>query len=159
MRAPRKTRRIPIARRFLIALSAWTRAALSKSLAATQIPRSRTESPALQNENAPTQPGFQISETELARGINQFSQLRAGMTLAEIQSIVGKPDGVDRGLESTEHSRTDLLGLQTHNHNENLAYVYFVEHWTPEIATHDPLHDRYVVLLFLGNRQIRAHVL
>jgi hypothetical protein len=43
-----------------------------------------------------------------------------------------------------------LLGFCSGNHNENLAYIYFVERWREEIARRDPLHDQYVILYFSG---------
>ncbi len=46
--------------------------------------------------------------------------------------------------------RVNLLGLCSGNHNENLAYIYFVERWREEIARRDPLHDQYVILYFSG---------
>jgi hypothetical protein len=41
-----------------------------------------------------------------------------------------------------------LLGICSGDHNENLAYIYFVERWTEEIGRRDPLHDRYVIVYF-----------
>jgi len=41
-----------------------------------------------------------------------------------------------------------LLGFCSNNHNEHLAYIYFVERWTDEVPRRDPLHDRYLILYF-----------
>jgi hypothetical protein len=70
------------------------------------------------------------------------------MTSDEILSVAGKPDLIDAGGEAPDHYRVNLLGLCSNNHNENLAYIYFVERWTDEVARRDPLHDRYVILFF-----------
>jgi hypothetical protein len=34
------------------------------------------------------------------------------------------------------------------DHNENLAYIYFTERWSDEVALRDPHRDRYVILFF-----------
>ena len=70
------------------------------------------------------------------------------MTSDEIPSVAGKPDVIDAGGEAPDHYRVNLLGLCSNNHNENLAYIYFVERWTDEVARRDPLRDRYVILFF-----------
>jgi len=103
---------------------------------------------------APPQPRFRMSEDELARARARFSRLRPGMTSAEVLSIAGKPDAIDApGDNSAESSRSfwedpNLLGICSAGHNENLAYIYFVERWTDEISRRDPLHDRYTILFF-----------
>jgi SanA protein len=101
-------------------------------------------------KSAPVQARFRKSDADLARARTQFSRVRPGMTSDEILSIEGKPDAIDSGGDAPDHYRANLLGLCSNNHNENLAYIYFVERWTHEIARRDPLHDRYVILYFTG---------
>ena len=72
------------------------------------------------------------------------------MTSDEILRIAGNPDAIDAGGDAPDHYRVNLLGLCANNHNENMAYIYFVERWVNEIARRDPLHDRYVILYFSG---------
>jgi hypothetical protein len=103
---------------------------------------------------APSGAKFRMSASELGRARTQFCQLRPGMSPAQVLDIAGKPDAIDsRGENPDETSlansqRLGLLGLCTGNHNENLAYIYFIERWTDEVALRDPLRDRYVILFF-----------
>ena len=99
-------------------------------------------------KTAPAQSRFRMSDTDLPKFRTQFSRLRPGMTPGEILNIAGKPDAIDPGGDSPDHFRVNLLGISSNNHNENLAYIYFVERWTSEVARRDPLHDRYVILFF-----------
>jgi hypothetical protein len=90
---------------------------------------------------------FRMSATELARARTRFSRLRPGMSSAQALATAGKPDAVDSGGPATSHP-TGLLGPCAGDHNENLAYIYFTERSTDEVARRDPLHDRYVILFF-----------
>lgn len=105
-------------------------------------------------KTAPAQARFHMSDAERARARTQFSRLRPGMTSAEILRIAGRPDAIDahgdRIYETPVSVSQDanLLGFCSINHNENLAYIYFMERWTDEIGRRDPLHDRYVILFF-----------
>ena len=101
-------------------------------------------------KNAPAEPRFRMSDADLARTRSQFSQLRAGMTSDEVIRIAGRPDAIDAESDTPDHYRVNLLGFCSNNHNENLAYIYYVERWTGEIGRRDPLHDRYVILYFSG---------
>lgn len=99
-------------------------------------------------KSAPAQARFRMSDADRARVRQHFSLLRPGMTSDEILSVAGKPDAIDAGGDASEHYHLNLLGLCSNNHNETLAYIYFVERWTDEAARRDPLHDRYVILFF-----------
>ena len=101
-------------------------------------------------KSAPAQARFRMSDSDLGKARTHFSLLRPGMSSDEILKIAGKPDAIDAGVGSPEHYRVNLLGLCSDNHNETLAYIYFVERWSEEIARRDPLHDQYVVLYFSG---------
>jgi hypothetical protein len=59
-----------------------------------------------------------------------------------------QPDAIDPGRDGTDHFRVNLLGFCANDHNENLAYIYFTERWTDDIARRDPLRDRYVIVFF-----------
>ena len=94
---------------------------------------------------------FRMSATDLERAQAQFSRLRPGMSSAQVLDIAGKPDAIDRGPDQPQESasqRVGLLGYCANDHNENLAYIYFMERWSDEIAARDPLRDRYVLLFF-----------
>ena len=99
-------------------------------------------------KSTPAQSRFRMSDAELARLRTQFSQLRPGMSPSEVLSIAGKPDAIDEDGDAPEHFRVNLLGFCSNNHNEHLAYIYFVERWTDEVPRRDPLHDRYLILYF-----------
>jgi SanA protein len=101
-------------------------------------------------KSAPAQARFRMSDSDLGKARTHFSQLRPGMGSDEILKIAGRPDAIDAGGDSPEHYRVNLLGFCSGNHNENLAYIYFVERWREEIARRDPLHDQYVILYFSG---------
>lgn len=100
-------------------------------------------------KTVPTQPRFRMSDTDFAHARLRFSHLRPGMTSAETLHIAGEPDAVDTE-HSADHFRLNLLGFSSRDHDEDLAYIYFVERWTEEIGRRDPLQDRYVVLYFSG---------
>lgn len=99
-------------------------------------------------------PKFRMSGTELAKVRSRFSRLRPGMSTASVLNIAGEPDAIDRGQGSQDENSPSgsqdigLLGFCANDHNENLAYIYFIERWADDIARRDPLHDRYVILFF-----------
>ena len=101
-------------------------------------------------------PKLRMSATELTRARTRLSHLRPGMSPVQVLKIAGKPDGIDRGNEGSGETpqsssgRLGLLGLCAGDHNENLAYIYFVERWAEKVAHRDPLRDRYVILFFSG---------
>jgi hypothetical protein len=99
---------------------------------------------------AQSEPSFRMSPTELSKARAQFNRLHPGMKPAEVLAIKGKPDGIDVGNAPSDSSRNNLLGFCANDHNEHLAYIYFTERWTPDIARRDPLRDRYVIVFFSG---------
>jgi hypothetical protein len=105
---------------------------------------------------APAQPAFRMFEDQLAATRERLLHLRPGMNADEVVAIAGKPDAADaRGNKSADSADTlwqnpGLLGGASVDHDENLAYIYFVERWADEIARRDPLRDRYVILYFSG---------
>jgi hypothetical protein len=100
-------------------------------------------------KTAPSQLKFRMSKTDLEKARTEFSQLRLGMSPAEVLKIRGRPDAIDRGADNDpDHWHAGLLGYCANNHNENLAYIYFSERWADEIARRDPLRDRYVIVFF-----------
>jgi SanA protein len=101
-------------------------------------------------KSAPPQARFRMPDLDLGKARTHFSKLRPGMRSEEILKIAGRPDAIDAGGDSPEHYRVNLLGLCSGSHNETLAYIYFVERWTEEIARRDPLHDQYIILYFSG---------
>jgi hypothetical protein len=62
--------------------------------------------------------------------------------------MTGKPDAIDPGASDPDHWHINLLGFCANDHNENMAYIYFIERWADEIASRDPLRDRYVIVFF-----------
>ena len=94
------------------------------------------------------QPRFAMSPGDLARTRLEFSELLPGMSPTQVLQIKGQPDAIDHGVDADDHTRVNLLGFATSNHNENLAYIYFTERWTEDIASRDPLRDRYVIVRF-----------
>lgn len=95
-----------------------------------------------------SQANFRMSATQLASLRANISRARLGMSLAEVLKTTGKPDATDQGLEAPGHERVGLLGFCANDHNENLAYIYFTERWTDDIARRNPLRDRYVIVFF-----------
>ncbi len=89
-----------------------------------------------------------MSAGELETARTAFSQLRLGMKPEQVLRITGKPDAIDSGTDNPEHWQTSLLGSCANDHNENLAYIYFIQRWADEIARRDPLRDRYVIVFF-----------
>jgi hypothetical protein len=85
-------------------------------------------------KNAPARPRFVTSDADFACVHIQFSKLQPGMTSTEIQNIVGKPDAIKPRDDSSDHFRINLLGICANDHNEHLAYIYFIERWTSEVA-------------------------
>lgn len=99
----------------------------------------------------PTEPAsmkFRMSKADFEMAHNQFSRLRVGMTPEQVLKIKGKPDAIDSGGGSPDHRQNALLGICANDHNESLAYIYFVERWANEVAKRDPLRDRYLILFF-----------
>jgi hypothetical protein len=67
--------------------------------------------------------------------------------------IVGNPSAIDKAdIDAqppfTGSHQLGLLGFCAGDHNEKLAYIYFTERWTDEIARRNPLRDRYVIIFF-----------
>jgi hypothetical protein len=91
---------------------------------------------------------FRMSESDIVEVQSRFSRLRLGMNPEQILKIAGTPDAIDRGTDNPDHYHVALLGLCANDHNENLAYIYFVERWADEIAKRDPLRDRYLIVFF-----------
>lgn len=89
-----------------------------------------------------------MSEFEIGEAQSKFSRLRLGMNPEQVLKIAGIPDAIDREAENQDHWHIALLGLCANDHNENLAYIYFVERWADEIAKRDPLRDRYLIVFF-----------
>jgi len=105
---------------------------------------------------APPQPAFRMTEDEVVAARFNFSRLRPGMKVGEVVAIAGKPDATESGLgksgdsPETAWQNPGLLGIASGDHNETLAYIYFVERWADEIRRRDPLRDQYVILYFSG---------
>jgi hypothetical protein len=99
-------------------------------------------------------PKLRMSAIALTRARTRFSQLHPGMSPAQVLRIAGKPDGIDRGNDTpgerpqSPSERLGLLGFCAGDHNENLAYIYFIERWTDKVVQRDPLRDRYLILFF-----------
>ena len=92
---------------------------------------------------------FRMSKTGLERVRSQFSRFRLGMSPEEVLTLMPSPDAIDRGSDTdAAHWETALLGFCANDHNENLAYIYFIQRWADEIARRDPLRDRYVIVFF-----------
>jgi hypothetical protein len=106
------------------------------------------DSPPIFRNAAPAEPKFRMSATNLARARVRFAKLRPGMSPAEVLRIEGTPDAIDPGGDGPDHYGINLLGFCANDHNENLAYIYFTERWTNDVARRDPMRDRYVILLF-----------
>jgi hypothetical protein len=97
---------------------------------------------------------FRMSASQLASFRASFSRLRLGMAPAQVLKITGNPDATDEGLEAPGHEQVGLLGFCSNDHNENLAYIYFTERWTDDVARRDPLRDRYVIAFFSAERKL-----
>jgi len=103
---------------------------------------------------APPQPIFRMKADQIAASRERFAHLRPGMSTREVRSIAGKPDAVEAGgdvraIPGEEPGQDpDLFGIESDDHNEILAAIYFVERWADEISRRDPLRDRYVILYF-----------
>lgn len=89
-----------------------------------------------------------MSEFDIGEAQRKFSRLRLGMNPEQVLKIAGNPDAIDHEADNPDHWHTALLGFCANDHNENLAYIYFVERWTDEIAKRDPLRDRYLIIFF-----------
>jgi hypothetical protein len=103
--------------------------------------------------NASTERIFRMSHADFVKIQTKLSRLRPGMSSEQILTIVGHPDAIDSNVGNDEGSmptspRLGLLGFCSNDHNENLAYIYFTERWSDEIAERDPLRDRYLILFF-----------
>jgi hypothetical protein len=90
-----------------------------------------------------------MSKTDLEKARRQLSRFRLGMSPEEVLTLMPSPDAIDRGSDTdAAHWETALLGFCANDHNESLAYIYFIERWADEIARRDPLRDRYVIVFF-----------
>lgn len=96
---------------------------------------------------APPQARFRMTNNQLAETRARFAKLRPGMSPEEVLTIAGKPEALEKKDEEPKNNPR-LLAFTSGDHNENLAYLYFVERWTDEIGLRDPLHDRYLILYF-----------
>lgn len=109
--------------------------------------------PVVSNHDSET-PKFKMSSSELAKARSQFALLRPGMSPAQVLKIAGEPNAIDEDIKGKNgHSQQltagpNLLGMCARDHNEHLAYIYFIEQWTDHAATRNPLRDRYVILFF-----------
>lgn len=104
---------------------------------------------------APSSLKFRMSKSDLEKAQGKFSLLRRGMKPEQVLKVTGKPDAVDRGdSDNPDHWHTALLGICANDHNEELAYIYFIERWADEIARRDPLRDRYVIVFFSGEGKL-----
>jgi len=108
--------------------------------------------PPITRAAAPAQPKFRMSPVALTSGRTQFARLRPGMTPAQALRIAGKPDAMDHASRDSGKQEIGLLGYG--NNNETLAYLYFIERWSDNIATRDPLRDRYVIVYFSGEGKL-----
>ncbi len=112
--------------------------------------------PQIAGQAGQSRPKFQMTAGDLAKARARFSQLHPGMSPEDVLKIAGKPDAEDprnwRGVDSLSDScgHNNLLGYCAVNHNEQLAFIYFTERWTDNVARRDPLRDHYVILLFSG---------
>jgi hypothetical protein len=97
----------------------------------------------------PTTWKFRMSDFDLEQAQSKFSRLRLGMNPGQVLKITGNPDAIDRsGDDNPDHWHVALLGMCANDHNENLAYIYFIERWADKIARRDPLRDRYLIAFF-----------
>ena len=104
-------------------------------------------------ETSPTQLKFRMSRKDLDNARGDFSRLRLGMSPEDVLTILPDPDAIDRS-DDPDHWQQMLLGDCANDHNENLAYIYFIERWADEIARRDPLRDRYVIVFFSAERKL-----
>jgi hypothetical protein len=104
-------------------------------------------------ETSPTQLKFRMSRNELYNTRTDFSRLRLGMSPEEVLTIRPSPDAIDQSGDP-DHWHQMLLGYCANDHNENLAYIYFIERWADEIARRDPLRDHYVIVFFSAERKL-----
>lgn len=106
-------------------------------------------SPPTLRKTAPLRLKSRMSTTDIERARTEFARLRPGMSPADVLRIKGKPDAIDSGSDDDPNRwHISLLGFCANDHNENLAYIYFIERWADEIARRDPLRDRYVIVFF-----------
>jgi len=94
-----------------------------------------------------------MSRKDLDNARGDFSRLRLGMSPEDVLTILPDPDAIDRS-DDPDHWQQMLLGDCANDHNENLAYIYFIERWADEIARRDPLRDRYVIVFFSAERKL-----
>ena len=108
------------------------------------------DNPPITTERGRVQPAFRMSGSALAEARRRFARLRLGMTPAQVSRIAGKPDAVEKSDDAYPafNEATGLLGICAGDRNENLAYLFFIERWTNQIARRNPLKDRYVILFF-----------
>jgi hypothetical protein len=104
---------------------------------------------------APSVLKFRMPKADLEKARGQFLHLRLGMSPEQVLTTMPNPDAIDRGPDSgAAHWDTALLGDCAVDHNETLAYIYFIERWADEIVRRDPLRDRYVIVFFSGEGKL-----
>jgi len=108
--------------------------------------------PAIAGEVSP-EARLRLSAAQLAALRSHLSMLRPGMSSTQVLRIVGNPSAIDKAdIDAqppfTGSHQLGLLGFCAGDHNEKLAYLYFTERWTDEIARRNPLRDRYVIIFF-----------
>jgi len=101
---------------------------------------------------------FRMADSDVAKAKPKFARLRLGMNSKEVLKIAGQRDGIDRETDNPDHWRMALLGYCSNDHNENLAYIYFIERWADEIAKRDPLRDRYLIIFFSAEGKLTRMV-
>jgi hypothetical protein len=100
---------------------------------------------------APSTLKSRMSKTDFEKVRSQFSRFRLGMSPEEVLTLMPNPDAVDRGSDTdAAHWETALLRFRATEHNENLAYIYFIQRWADEVARRDPLRDRYGLICELA---------
>jgi len=106
------------------------------------------------SSTAPEKLVFRMPPAEETKFRTELSRLYPGMSPERVLKTLGKPDATDSDDEKSSSpaparsQSIGLLGFCASDHNENLAYIYFIERWTGEIGRRDPLRDRYVILYF-----------
>lgn len=95
---------------------------------------------------------FRMTPAALLAARQGFKRLRPGMSTMQVINLVGRPDAEEHtGAEQPSDPAGEdlhLLGVGSSNRNEQMAYIYFIERWTTDIARRDPLRDRYLILFF-----------
>lgn len=95
---------------------------------------------------------FRMTPRALLAAKKAFARLQLGMTPTQVIKIAGRPDAEQHAGREQPSSATGeelhLLNVGSSNRNEDMAYIYFTERWTSDIARRDPLRDRYLILYF-----------